>query len=187
MTTKNDLRAAARTKRTQLAVVSPDFASLIVVFSNNLALERGCAVASYWPFRDEADPRQLAAALEGVGHALLLPCIASPSDPLTFRLWHEGDATRSNAFGISEPLATSPKIVPRAILVPLLAFDAEGYRLGYGGGYYDRTLAELRARGRIVVIGVAYAGQECESLPRESHDQKLDMVITEKGVRIFAR
>ena len=98
-----------------------------------------------------------------------------------------GDPPRTNAFGIQEPPGDAPAFAPAAVLVPVLAFDAEGFRLGYGGGYYDRTLAELRNRGDVLAIGIAYAGQETEPLPREPHDQKLDMVVTEHGVRHFAR
>jgi 5-formyltetrahydrofolate cyclo-ligase len=89
------------------------------------------------------------------------------------------------ACGVYEPSPAAPAVIPEGVLVPLLAFDAVGYRLGYGGGYYDRTLAFLRRTGRVLAIGVAYAGQEMTTLPREAHDAPLDMVLTERGIRRF--
>jgi 5-formyltetrahydrofolate cyclo-ligase len=187
MMTKADLRSEARTARARLAVAQSGFAGAIAKFVDQIVLEPYAPVASYWAVRDEADPRGLAAALGSLGHPLLLPCVADSSGPLIFRRWREGDAMRTNAHGVSEPLETSSESIPYAILVPLLAFDAEGFRLGYGGGYYDRTLAHLRGRGSILAIGIAYAGQEANLLPRDVHDEKLDAVITEKGIRQFVR
>lgn len=185
MTTKAELRVAARAKRVQLAAELPDFADLIAGCADDLALPPQAVVASYWPMGAEADPRALTRALVGLGHPIILPCVTGRR--LVFRRWREGDELVTTPFGVSEPLAAAPDCVPAALLVPLLAFDADGYRLGYGGGYYDRTLAELRALGPIVAVGVAFGGQEVTHLPRESHDQPLDMVITEHGVRHFPR
>jgi len=91
----------------------------------------------------------------------------------------------SGAFGITEPRPDWPRAFPSVLLVPLLAFDARGYRLGYGGGYYDRTLALFRAEREIAAIGIAYAGQEVSAVPYEPSDEKLDMVVTETGLRRF--
>jgi 5-formyltetrahydrofolate cyclo-ligase len=88
-------------------------------------------------------------------------------------------------FGLTEPLASAVIVAPSVLLVPLLAFDAAGHRLGYGGGYYDRTLAALHDTGKIIAVGVAYAGQEVSELPRREHDEPLDAVVTEKGFRRF--
>ncbi|HJW41489.1 MAG TPA: 5-formyltetrahydrofolate cyclo-ligase, partial [Rhizomicrobium sp.] len=145
---------------------------------------------------DEADPRALMAALSAKGHPLALPCVEA-GRPLIFRGWKMGDAMHANAaaYGIPEPLASAATVVPSLVLVPLLAFDAGGHRLGYGGGYYDRTLSLLArgqmppanpsARAPLLAVGVAYAGQEIEALPREAHDHPLDMIVTENGVRRF--
>jgi 5-formyltetrahydrofolate cyclo-ligase len=92
-----------------------------------------------------------------------------------------GEVLTPGAFGVHEPLAHWPAISPRVLLVPLLAFDAEGYRLGYGGGFYDRTLAALQARA----IGIAFAGQRVDFLPRDAHDYPLDAVLTEQGLTRF--
>ena len=93
-----------------------------------------------------------------------------------------GDRLAPNAYGIAEPLATAPEVRPAVVLVPLLAFDAEGHRLGYGGGYYDRTFDLLPG---MTLIGVAYSGQKVALVPREKHDHPLDLVITENGIGRF--
>ncbi|HUO94060.1 MAG TPA: 5-formyltetrahydrofolate cyclo-ligase [Rhizomicrobium sp.] len=185
MISKAKLRAAARERRAQLAEDLPDFAKRVASHAVRLPLTRRTPVASYWPLRDEADPGTLAATLAEFGHPILLPRVMGKDQPLSFRLWRQTDETEVSAFGVPEPLASAPEMVPAAVLVPLLAFDASGVRLGYGGGYYDRTLAALRAQGRIIVIGIAYSGQEKVGLPTAPHDEKLDMVLTEKGLRRF--
>jgi 5-formyltetrahydrofolate cyclo-ligase len=152
-----------------------------------LPLTRRTPVASYWPLNDEADPRALAKALAGYGHPILLPRVMGKEEPLSFRLWQDGDKTEMSELEVPEPLESAPEVVPAAVLVPLLAFDANGVRLGYGGGYYDRTLAALRAQTRVIVIGIAYSGQEKPGLPVAPHDEKLDMVLTEKGLRHFPK
>jgi len=175
------LRNALRARRARLT--RADYAEAIARFADDLALAPGSVVAGYFPLRDEADPRALMAALSERGHPLALPCVTA-GQPLTFRAWKMGDPMHANprAFNIAEPLATAPAVAPGAVLVPMLAFDSDGHRLGYGGGYYDRTLAGLpNARA----IGIAYAGQEVPSLPREPHDHPLDMIVTETGLRRF--
>ncbi|HEY4943670.1 MAG TPA: 5-formyltetrahydrofolate cyclo-ligase [Rhizomicrobium sp.] len=193
---KSALRAAARAHRATLT--RADFAEAIARFADEIAAAAGAIVAGYFPFRDEADPRALMAALSQRGCHLALPCVES-GRPLIFRSWKMGDAMRSNAqaFGIAEPLASAAPLVPDIVLLPLLAFDAAGTRLGYGGGYYDRTLALLAraqtppanpsARTPLRAIGVAYAGQEVPLLPKEHYDHPLDMIVTENGVRRFHR
>lgn len=180
MNEKLRLRTEARARRALLT--RADFADTIASFADELHLAAGVVVAGYHPIRDEADPRALMAALAARGHRLALPCVTSTRAALIFRGWKMGDALTPNAWGIAEPLSTAPEVMPGVVLVPLLAFDAAGHRLGYGGGYYDRTIDALAG---IHSIGVAYAGQEVPRLPRELHDHPLDAVITEKGVRRF--
>ncbi|MEI9994978.1 MAG: 5-formyltetrahydrofolate cyclo-ligase [Rhizomicrobium sp.] len=182
MSNKADLRARARAHRATLTRAG--YADAVARYAGDLALAPGAIVAGYFPFRDEADPRGLMAALSARGHALALPSV-EPGRPLSFRAWKMGDAmhANANAYGIPEPAAAAPAVTPAVVLVPLLAFDATGHRLGYGGGYYDRTFAVLKD---VRAIGVAYAGQEVPALPREAHDHPLDAVITETGVRVFA-
>jgi 5-formyltetrahydrofolate cyclo-ligase len=185
MTSKEILRNEARARRAKLAAAAPDFALSIARFGEVLPIEADAVVASYWPIRDEADPRALAAALAARGHPIVLPVIGVPDAALSFRPWRDGELLSPNRRGIHEPRAYLDAVAPQVMLVPLLAFDPDGVRLGYGGGYYDRTLAELRANGHIVAIGVAYAGQEVAKLPHDAHDQRLDGVVTERGFRKF--
>jgi 5-formyltetrahydrofolate cyclo-ligase len=114
-----------------------------------------------------------------------LPRINAKGAALSFREWREGDALVDNHHGIAEPRADAETVTPDVVFVPLLAFDARGHRLGYGGGYYDRTLDALRAKGKILAIGVAYAGQEVAEILSEPHDHALDAVIAETGLRKF--
>lgn len=180
MNTKQTLRAEARARRATLT--DPGFATVIASFATRLGIPTKAIVAGYHPFRDEADPRGLLSALSALGHPLALPCIVQSRSALVFRRWTVGDVLTPNAYGIAEPPATVEEVVPAAVLVPLLAFDANGHRLGYGGGYYDRTFEALP---RVPIIGVAYSGQEMATLPREPHDHRLDMLVTELGVRVF--
>jgi 5-formyltetrahydrofolate cyclo-ligase len=182
MNGKQKLRESARTRRTELARACPDFAARIASYTDDLGVAPGATVSFYWPMGDEADPRALAARLAARGHALALPVVVKKGAPLVFRLWREGDPLLVHAFGMHEPAPTAPEVAPNVLLVPLLAFDVRGHRLGYGGGFYDRTLASLAAKR---AIGVAYAGQEMGTLPTHERDHPLDMVVTELGVRKF--
>jgi 5-formyltetrahydrofolate cyclo-ligase len=180
---KSELREDARARRAELARACPDFAGQIASYTDDLPISPRATVSFYWPMGDEADPRPLAARLARRGHALALPVVAKKDAPLVFRLWREGDPLAVHKFGMHEPADGAPLVTPDVLLVPLLAFDARGHRLGYGGGFYDRTLAALDAK---LAIGVAYAGQETDALPIHGRDHPLDMVVTEKGVRRFA-
>ena len=181
MSPKFVLRQKARIRRATLT--RADFANAIAAFANEIALPMGAIVAGYHPIRDEADPRRLMTALAAKGYRLALPCIDAANFVLVFRSWNMGDPLAPNAWGIAEPFASAAQVIPSLVLVPLLAFDATGHRLGYGGGYYDRAIAAL---GGLQAIGIAYSGQEVPAVPREPHDRALDAVITEKGLRRFA-
>ena len=138
-------------------------------------------VAGYLPVRSELDPRPAMLALRGLGYRLCVPVVEAPRLPLGFRTWAPGAATERGAFGIEVPVEGAPA-EPDLILVPMLAFDARGHRLGYGGGFYDRTIAALRARRPLVALGLAYAGQELPEVPDGDHDMRLDGIVTEAGV-----
>ncbi len=140
-------------------------------------------VAAYWPFRSELDTRPLLAALDGAGVTLCLPVIPGTSRPLVFRRWRPGDALREGAYKIPVPDPQAGEVIPAALFVPLLAFDARGYRLGYGGGYYDRTLAALRGSRGAIAVGVGFAGQEVPSIPHNAYDQPMDHILCETGWR----
>lgn len=120
------------------------------------------------------------AALQARGHPLCLPVVTDKVGALAFRAWAPGDPLVEGVFGTQVPHPDRPAVEPTILLVPLLAFDRAGYRLGYGGGYYDRTLAAL-AHNRPTSIGLAFASQEVNTLPHEAHDRRLNWVITEQA------
>ena len=151
------------------------------------SLAGDAVVSAYWPMGDEIDPRPLMAALDAFGCRLALPVLRGAAQPLDFRAWRPGDALRPAGFGTQEPLEGAEELRPGLLLVPLLAFDAAGYRLGYGGGFYDRSLALLRGAGNILAVGLAYAGQQVAAVPREATDQPLDLVVTDAGVIVPVR
>jgi 5-formyltetrahydrofolate cyclo-ligase len=135
----------------------------------------------------EADPSILMAHLAAGGVKLAVPRVVGRNAALVFHDYDAGTDLRPGTFGVPEPDPASPRALPALLLVPLLAFDRTGRRLGYGGGYYDRTLKDLRAKGPLTAVGVAYAGQEVENLPHDDHDECLDMVLTEAGLSRFAK
>jgi 5-formyltetrahydrofolate cyclo-ligase len=141
----------------------------------------------YVPHGSEMDPGPLGEALTAAGTWLCLPTVLTPGAPLAFQRWAAGEELAADALGMRAPTRRAPFVTPDLVVTPLLAFDALGGRLGQGGGYYDRTLAELRARGQVCVLGLAWAGQEVERLPAETHDQPLDAVLTERELRFFER
>ena len=176
---KAALRAECRARRARPR--SPATAEAIAAHAlATVPFPPGAAVAGYWPFADEADPRPLMRALAGRGHPLCLPALAGARRPLAFRTWAEGSALEPGAFGTSEPPAGAPERRPAVLLVPLLAADAAGFRLGYGGGYYDRTLAALDGA---LAVGIAFHDQLRGTVPRERHDRPLDWLVTERGAR----
>ncbi|MAK82131.1 5-formyltetrahydrofolate cyclo-ligase [Phenylobacterium sp.] len=139
-------------------------------------------VAGYIAQGAELDPAPLMAVLAEAGVNLALPTALSRDAPLIFRAWTPGAALSPDAFGIPAPLADQPQVAPMALIVPLLAFDRRGGRLGQGAGVYDRAIAALGAEHRPFLLGYAYAGQEIEDLPVEPHDQRLDAILTEAGL-----
>jgi len=182
---KKALRESARANRRELAARCPDFAQLIVTYIDNLPVPSPANVSAYRALAEEADPSGLAAALQARGCEISYPRVHQKAQPLWFHVPVGDEPWLPGAFGIPEPRSTWPRAFPTMLMVPLLAFDARGYRLGYGGGYYDRTLANLRKRHALMAIGVAFAGQERASVPYDAGDQRLDMVVTELGVRRF--
>ncbi|MCW1917372.1 5-formyltetrahydrofolate cyclo-ligase [Rhodobacter sp. KR11] len=138
-------------------------------------------LSGYMPMRTEIDPLPAMARHRGpVG----VPVILAPATPLRFRLWTPDATMVTGDFGALIP-ADGPWIEPQVMIAPLLSFDARGYRLGYGGGFYDRTVQALRARHKVTVIGFAFAAQEVDEVPIDQHDEKLDAIVTEAGVRWF--
>jgi len=151
------------------------------ILADFLAAHRGRALAGYMPMRTEIDPLPAMAAHDGpVG----VPVIVGAGQPLRFREWSPGVAMVPGDFGALIP-AEGAWVEPEVLIVPMVAFDARGYRLGYGGGFYDRTLEGLRAKRPTLAVGFAFAAQEVEEVPIEPTDQRLDAVVTEEGLRLF--
>lgn len=179
---KAEARRAALARRlaaAEAAAADPEFAERFAA----LVLEqapppRGALVAGFWPMGPEIDVRPLLKALEARGHALALPVTPKRGRPLLFRRWRWGEPLGRGPIGTRQPEA-GETVRPDFLLVPLLAFDRAGRRLGYGGGYYDRTLAALAGAE---ALGCAYAAQEMREVPAGPEDARLRRVATEKGV-----
>jgi len=143
----------------------------------------GAVIAGYMPIRTEVSPLPAMAAMAQLSR-ICVPVIQGGGLPLVFREWRPGCAMTDGPFGARVPDA-GDLLEPDVLIVPLLAFDRQGARLGYGGGFYDRTLEALRARRPVLAIGFAYAAQEAGTLPTEPTDQPLDMIVTEEAVLRF--
>lgn len=143
---------------------------------------QGAIVGGYWSFRGEVDVVPALRALHQQGHSLCLPVIEAAEKPLYFRRWRPDEELEMGRYGIGIPKAGAPVFKPDVLVAPLVAFDRSGHRLGYGAGYYDRTLRQLRAEKPILAIGVGYACQQVEHIPASVLDEKLDMIVTEQEV-----
>lgn len=139
-------------------------------------------VSAYLAISTEMDLAPSIAAFAARGWAVALPVVEAAGRPLIFRRWRDGMDLEAGPLGTRHPPADCPQLVPDVLLVPMLAFDDAGYRLGWGGGFYDRTLARLRATGGPVAVGVGYAGQRVDKVPRDAHDARLDWIATEAGM-----
>ncbi|MGE0230594.1 MAG: 5-formyltetrahydrofolate cyclo-ligase [Flavobacteriaceae bacterium] len=141
------------------------------------------AIGGFMPFGGELDPLPLMARLARRGFRVGIPRVVAKNEALAFHRWSPGDVCRRGAFGIREPSPARAPLDPDIFLVPLAAFDRRGYRIGYGGGFYDRTL-EAAARARsILTIGIGYSVQEIAQVPAEPHDVALDAILTERGLQ----
>jgi 5-formyltetrahydrofolate cyclo-ligase len=176
---KTALRREMRRLRRGLAEKAPD-AGFRAAQALPLARFRDlAAVAVYYAQGSELDPTPLAERLAAAGVTVALPVALSREGPLQFRRWTPGETLQPDAAGVPAPPAAAEAVSPQLVVAPLLAFDRRGGRLGQGGGHYDRTLSNLRARGAVFVLGLAYAGQELGAIPMEPHDQRLDAILTE--------
>lgn len=182
---KRQLRDTAMRLRATLATEAGDPAlvgqRLAQNFLTTYPLAPGAVISGYWPDANEIDVRPLLISLLQRGHKVVLPVIVNKTQPLRFRQWWPGTVMASGRFGIPVPPDNMPEMKPDVVLTPLLAFDRQGYRLGRGSGLYDRTLATLRASGRVVAVGIGFAGQELSSIPHHAFDQRLDWMVTESG------
>jgi len=180
---KRELRAAARGARAA-AFARHGTAAADRLAGHSLSfvhLDPAAVVSGFSAIGDEISALPLLTALGRLGHPLCLPVMQGRAMPLMFRTWSPGSPTREAVWGIQEPIETAPAVEPDVLLVPLLAFDAAGYRLGYGGGFYDRTLEGLRARKRVIAIGLAFDEQRVDSVPHADGDQRLDWILTPSG------
>jgi len=181
--TKRRLRGEARRIRAGAHESGSQIAG-VTLARHGLALlgeSKPGTVSGYHPFDTEIDCLPLLAALESAGWRVALPVVVARGEPLLFRQWTVGAPLRKGMWDILVPGDSAEIVVPDVLLAPLLAFDRSGFRLGYGGGFYDRSLQQLRAAGTATAVGVAYAVQEMERCPREAFDQPLDAVLTENG------
>jgi 5-formyltetrahydrofolate cyclo-ligase len=140
-------------------------------------------VGAYWPMRSEVDPRPILETLVKAGRVVALSQIRHPH--LSWREWRPGDVLVHGGFKVQEPGPDAPEIFPRALLMPLCAFDRRGGRLGYGKGHFDVSVAHLSGLHPLLKIGLAFSVQEVEAVPVEAHDQRLDVVVTEANVHRF--
>ncbi|MDF2233403.1 5-formyltetrahydrofolate cyclo-ligase [Albimonas sp. CAU 1670] len=176
--------AFARRREARLALGPAPQAATDAALAALLVRPAEEVVAGYVPIRTEIDPRPLMAALHAAGRRLCVPVIEAAERPLRFREWTPGAEMVEGPFGAAVP-AAGDWLTPAALIVPLVAFDARLRRLGYGGGFYDRTLAGLQAPGGpgAYALGFAYAAQEAGALPAEPTDRPLDALVTETGLR----
>jgi 5-formyltetrahydrofolate cyclo-ligase len=182
---KTEARARATLRRAEAAAssglaaaeaVSEQVAALLADFP------KATVVAGYWPIGTELDVRHTLSHLDLIGFGCALPVVVAKGESLTFRTWTPQVLMERSGLGILAPAATVPQVDPDVLLVPLLAFDRAGFRLGYGAGFYDRTLERLRRSKSVTAIGIGFAGQEVDSVPRDQYDQPLDWLVTERFV-----
>jgi 5-formyltetrahydrofolate cyclo-ligase len=183
---KEHARTLARTTRANAYLAMPRAGMLVRDrFFSDLLPRLGASppvVSAYMPIRDEIDPRPLMERLFERGVTVAVPTLTGPGAPLAFRRWEPFMTLIPGQLDIPEPSRDAPLVEPDLVLLPLLAFDRSGHRLGYGRGYYDRTLAVLRTTRPVTAVGLAFAAQEMLSVPAGDRDQRLDWVLTESAL-----
>ena len=182
--TKSDLRRKYRAHRAahQGTRSEADYERLADFFLGHVSPCPNSRIAGYWPIDSEIDVLPLLGRLHQLRYDLCLPVVVDRRRTLSFRSWRPSDPLEAAAFGTRVPLEGSSEVVPQMLIVPVIAFDNHGYRLGYGGGYYDCTLSALASAGS-VSVGVAFEDQYIEKVPTEPHDMALDWIITEERAR----
>ena len=181
---KAQMRKQAAKIRQQEADNHPDAAERLAGYCHLLLDSFGRGVyAAYLPIRSEISPLPLIAALHDAGQATAMPVTPAEGQPLSFRLWAVGDVLEDGPYGTRQPPVGGTTVLPDVILAPLLAFDLGGWRLGYGGGFYDRTIADFAARGlQASVVGLAYDRQKLDKVPVGPYDMPLDAVLSPSGL-----
>jgi 5-formyltetrahydrofolate cyclo-ligase len=145
----------------------------------------GMIVSGFSPLGSEINPIPLMRRFADAGASLALPVVAGRGQPLIMRAWNFGEPLAAGVWGIKQPKDDAPIVAPDVLIVPLLAFDRRGHRIGYGAGYYDMTITALRAKKPVVAIGIAFAAQEIDAVPITPRDARLDLVLTERDVIDF--
>ncbi len=180
---KAELRREAMARRDALPPEARQAAAeAIAARKFPLTIAPGTVVSGFMPLKSEINPLPLMRKLAGQGARLALPVVAGRGKPLAMREWNFGEPLVAGVWGIREPKLEAAVLDPDILLVPLLAFDRAGHRIGYGAGYYDLTLAQLRARKPVIAVGLAFAAQEVAAIPATSRDARLDLVLTEREV-----
>jgi 5-formyltetrahydrofolate cyclo-ligase len=178
---KPELRKAATARRDALpADERAAAAQTIAARPFPVAVPQGAIVSGFMPLKSEINPLPLMRKLADAGARLALPVVAGKGRPLTMRAFAFGDELASGVWGIREPKPDAPQVFPDILLVPMLVFDRRGHRIGYGAGYYDMTITDLRARKSVLAVGIAFAAQEIAEVPITPHDARLDFVLTER-------
>ena len=142
-------------------------------------------MAGFWPIKDEIDIRYLLKSLCEKRIEVCLPIVGKQRTSMAFRLWKPGDQLEVGKMGLLQPSRKRRLVEPETLIVPTLAYDQLGRRLGYGGGYYDATLSELRSRRSVTAVGVAFEAQQVPVVPNDSSDETLDWIITEKEAKVI--
>jgi 5-formyltetrahydrofolate cyclo-ligase len=158
---------------------------LVATFEREQPFETPAVVSGFWPIKEEIDIRPLLMEFHNTGCQLVLPVVQGKGKPLLFRAWRPGDPLEQGVFGTLQPSPRRETLEPDALIVPLLACDEEGWRLGYGGGFYDRTLAGLRAKKTVTAVGVGFNDQLVPEVPHGPSDQRLDWLLTDKRACAF--
>jgi 5-formyltetrahydrofolate cyclo-ligase len=183
---KAALRDAALALRDALPAAERQAAAAAIAARDlPVAIKLGMIVAGFSAMKTEINPVPLMKKFAEAGAQLALPCIAGRGHPLIMRTWNFGEAFKAGQWGIREPLPEATEVAPDILIVPLACFDRAGHRIGYGAGYYDMTIAALRAQKKITAIGIAFAAQEIPLVPATERDERLDFVLTEKEVIEF--
>jgi 5-formyltetrahydrofolate cyclo-ligase len=184
---KRTLRSAMLAWRSGLEEAERRAASdgLLATLRRERPIETPALVSGFWPIKEEIDIRPLMIELFNQGCQLALPVVQGKGQPVIFRAWRPGDPLEAGVFGTLQPSAKREVLQPDALIVPLLACDEEGWRLGYGGGFYDRTLAGLRAHKKVTAIGVSFDAQLVPDVPHGPGDQRLDWLLTDKRACAF--
>ncbi len=186
--TKSQLRAEVLAKRDALPAEERAVAAeAIAARPFPLTVKPGTIVSGFMPLKSEINPLPLMKKLAEAGARLALPAIKGRGHPLIMRAYSFGDDLARGQWGIREPKPDAPEVAPDIVIVPLAAFDRAGNRIGYGAGYYDMTLAALRAKKKVTAIGLAFAVQEVDQVPATDWDERLDLVLTEREVIDFRR